>query len=63
MKETIICPFYAKGDQFCDVGCDYISPHDVNMIIKFCSCNYQGCVKYRELTDRYPQKSLHLSPC
>ena len=44
MKETIVCPFYAKGDQFCDVGCDYISPHDVNMIIKFCSCNYQGCI-------------------
>jgi hypothetical protein len=33
------------------------------MIIKYCSCNYQSCVKYRELTDRYPQMSLHLSPC
>jgi len=63
MKDTIVCPFYAKGDKFCDVGCDYISPHDVNMIIKYCSCNYQGCMKYRELTDRYPHMSLHLSPC
>jgi hypothetical protein len=63
MNDTIVCPFYAKGEKYCDVGSEYISPHDVNMIIKFCSCKYHECIKYQELTDRYPQKSLQLSPC
>ena len=37
----------------CDVGCGYISPHDVNMIIKFCSCRYRECMKYQELAERF----------
>jgi hypothetical protein len=50
----IVCPFYAKGDKYCDVGDEYISPHDVNLIIRFCSCRYTDCLKYRELCDRFP---------
>lgn len=54
MPENKVCPFYGKNDDYCDVGCDYISPHDVNQIIRFCSCRYTECLKFRELTDRIP---------
>ena len=53
---NIVCPFYAKGDKYCDVGDEYISPHDVNLIIRFCSCQFTDCLKYRELCDRFPDE-------
>lgn len=49
-----ICPFYGKSDMYCDVGCGYISPYDVNLIIRYCSCRYCECLKYQELADRFP---------
>ncbi len=52
MQETAVCPYYDNDEDLCDVGCGYISSHDASMIIKFCSCQYQGCQKYRELSDR-----------
>jgi len=63
MKYCIICPYYGKNDDYCDVGCGYISPHDVNMIIKFCNGNFADCMKYRELSDRFPQQELQLAFC
>jgi hypothetical protein len=48
-----ICPFYGKNDDYCDVGCEYISPHDVNMIIRFCNGRHVHCTKYMELADRF----------
>ena len=54
MQETKVCPYYGKNDDYCDVGCGYISPHDVNLIIRFCSCRYRECLKYRELSERIP---------
>ena len=60
MTNQPICPFYGKNDDFCDVGCGYISPHDVNMIIRYCSKRYCECAKYQELADRYPQKDMLL---
>ena len=54
MKDRVVCPFYAKSDDLCDVGCGYISPHDVNMIIKYCSTHHVECMKFRELEERYP---------
>jgi hypothetical protein len=54
MGDDIVCPFYAKGDKYCDVGDGYISPHDVKLIIKYCSCRYTECLKYRELSERFP---------
>lgn len=56
MKNRPICPFYGKSEKFCDVGCGYIFPHDVNLIIKYCSCRYGDCLKYRELADRFPEE-------
>lgn len=63
MGKTEICPFYGKNDDYCDVGCGYISPHDVNMIIRYCSGRHCDCIKYHELADRFPQDSAHLAKC
>ena len=52
MKDTAVCPYFDLDEDACDVGCGYISSHDASMIIKFCSCQYDTCQKYRELTDR-----------
>jgi hypothetical protein len=62
MTTGSVCPFYGKNDDLCDVGCDYISSYDVNMIIKFCSCRYRVCPKYQELTDRLPAAVPDLQP-
>ena len=64
MATSDICPFYGKNDDYCDVGCEYISPHDVNMIIRFCNGRYTQCKKYMELADRFsselPENSQEL---
>lgn len=52
MQDTSVCPYYDHDEDICDVGCGYISSHDASMIIKFCSCQYQDCHKFRELSDR-----------
>ena len=56
MQDTAVCPYYDNDEDVCDVGCGYISSHDASMIIKFCSCQYQDCQKYRELADRLDHK-------
>ncbi|CAH2031425.1 hypothetical protein [Trichlorobacter ammonificans] len=53
MAPSDICPFFGKNDDYCDVGCGYISPHDVNMIIRYCNGRHRECAKYRELVDRF----------
>lgn len=63
MGKTNICPFYAKNDDYCDVGCGYISPHDVNMIIRYCSGRHGECAKFQELADRFPQQLGQLAKC
>jgi len=63
MGKTAVCPFYGKNDDYCDVGCGYISPHDVNMIIRYCSGRYADCTKYLELADRFPDELVHLIKC
>ncbi len=52
MQDAAVCPYYDHDEDVCDVGCGYISSHDASMIIKFCSCQYQDCQKYRELASR-----------
>lgn len=63
MGNTCICPFYGKNDDYCDVGCGYISPHDVNMIIRYCSGRHLECSKYLELADRFPGELPDLVKC
>ena len=60
MAAQKICPFYGKNDEYCDVGCGYISPHDVNLIIRYCSCRHGECLKYQELADRFPSETLEM---
>ena len=55
MRDKIICPFFGKNEDHCDVGCGYISNHDVNMIIHFCADDFGECMKYRELAARFPR--------
>jgi len=63
MAISNICPFYGKNDDYCDVGCGYISTHDVNMIIRYCSGRHAECVKYLELADRFPDELGTLVKC
>ncbi len=63
MPVKTICPFYGKSDDYCDVGCGYISPYDVNLIIKYCSCRYKECLKYQELADRFPSEDFDMVKC
>jgi succinate-acetate transporter protein len=62
MQDTAICPYYGNNEDACDVGCGYISSHDANMIIKFCSCQHQACHKYKELSDRFDSTNVPQQP-
>jgi len=55
MYTKIICPFFGKNEDDCDVGCEYISSHDVKMIISYCASNCHKCIKYKELATRHPE--------
>jgi len=63
MQKPTVCPFYGKNDDYCDVGCGYISSHDVKQIISYCSCRYRECLKYRELSDRIPVELMESRLC
>ncbi|HEY6873174.1 MAG TPA: hypothetical protein VI298_10660 [Geobacteraceae bacterium] len=63
MAPDSVCPFYGKNDDYCDVGCGYISPYDVNLIIRYCSRCYRNCHKYQELADRFPGEALNMVNC
>ncbi len=51
---VMVCPYFKKNEDHCDVGCGYISPHDVKMIVSFCQCRFQECSKFQELASRFP---------
>ena len=55
MNHRHICPYYGVNEDWCDVGCGYISPHDVKIIIRYCSSRYEECMKYQELAERFPE--------
>jgi len=54
MSTETVCPFLDRGEEFCDVGHDYISPHDVAMMVHFCNSRFRECAKFQELEDRFP---------
>lgn len=47
-----MCPYYAKNEDYCDIGCGYISSYDVIVIIRYCMKRHAECRKYQELTAR-----------
>lgn len=55
MQSEPLCPFFGKNEDHCDVGCEYISSHDVKMIISYCASNFHECIKFNELATRYPE--------
>lgn len=55
MEQNAVCPYFAKNDDHCDVGCGYISPDDVRVIVSFCNRRHQECAKYQELKGRFPK--------
>ncbi|WP_215907836.1 hypothetical protein [Geomesophilobacter sediminis] len=57
-----MCPYYAKNEDYCDVGCGYISSCDVKTIIRYCMRSHADCLKYRELTDRGIRSTAILHP-
>lgn len=60
MANNKICPFFGKDDDVCDVGCGYISPHDVRMMVAYCNNRCSDCMKYRELAERFPELAAHV---
>ncbi len=50
-----VCPYYGQNEEFCDVGADYISPHDVKTISHFCSCHFSDCDKFQQLLAYHPE--------
>ena len=59
MANNNICPFFGKDDDVCDVGCGYISPHDVRMMVAYCNNRCSDCMKYRELAERFPEVAVN----
>jgi nitrate/nitrite transporter NarK len=54
----MVCPFFRQNEDYCDVGCGYISPHDVKMIVAFCQCRFGECSKFQELASRFPAVAI-----
>ena len=58
-----VCPYYGQNEEFCDVGADYISAHDVKTISHFCSCHFSDCDKFQQLQASHPQGlAYHAAP-
>nr|WP_320049808.1 acetate uptake transporter [uncultured Desulfuromonas sp.] len=54
MRDKTVCPFFRKDEDICDVGCEYMSNHDIKTIISYCTDKYDQCIKYGELSERFP---------
>ena len=52
MAGNKLCPYFRKNEDDCDVGCGYISPHDVKMMVDFCNTRYTACARYQQLAAR-----------
>jgi succinate-acetate transporter protein len=52
MSSSGVCPYYGCDEDMCDVGCGYITSHDVSQISRYCSADYQACPKMIELVGR-----------
>ncbi|PLY05464.1 MAG: hypothetical protein C0624_04870 [Desulfuromonas sp.] len=50
MPQDHVCPYF-HNESGCDVGEDYISPHDVETIVEFCNGHYPECITYRMITE------------
>jgi len=56
MPNGTICPYF-HNESGCDVGEDYISPHDVETIVGFCNGRYRDCMTFR-MIEEYGMKTV-----
>jgi len=64
MAQGHVCPYF-HNESGCDVGEDYISPHDVETIVGFCNGRYQECMTFRMIEEygmNTVQRTRHLAP-
>lgn len=52
MSCQCICPLYGQGIDQCDVGAGYISPHHVEVIVRYCISRYEDCANYKILSEQ-----------
>lgn len=68
MSDNTVCPYF-HSTSGCDVGNEYISPHDVETIVGFCNSRYSECSTYKMIEEHgmnietiqqasYPQKAI-----
>lgn len=57
MTDDNICPFFGVNEDWCDVGCGYISPSDVHQIIRYCRAHHGECGRYQQLAARHPDQA------
>jgi len=53
MNGQRVCPFYGQSINHCDVGAGYISPYHVEIIVRHCTSDYEGCAKFQELSEHH----------
>lgn len=49
MRNAKVCEFFATDRNVCDIGHAYISPHDVELIVRHCIAHYEECPRYQML--------------
>ncbi len=58
MEGNQLCPFFRKNEDYCDVGCGYISSHDARMMVSYCNSRFATCTRYQELASRFPEQAV-----
>ncbi|MDQ5911395.1 MAG: hypothetical protein QG599_3492 [Pseudomonadota bacterium] len=53
MNGQRVCPFYGQNRDRCEIGSGYISPHQVEVIVRHCASRYEDCARYQELNGRH----------
>jgi hypothetical protein len=57
MNGQRVCPFYGQSIDHCDVGAGYISPYHVEIIVRHCTSDYEGCARFQELSEHHLDKN------
>ncbi|MDW7709137.1 MAG: OFA family MFS transporter [Deferrisomatales bacterium] len=51
MTRSSLCDFYGSQEGGCDVGAEYISTSDVQIIVRYCTARYQDCSRFQQLAE------------
>ncbi|GAB4281126.1 MAG: hypothetical protein Kow0092_36580 [Deferrisomatales bacterium] len=47
-----LCPLFGRDEQLCPLGCEYLSPHDVEVVVRYCTARYRDCLTYGRWSER-----------